>query len=229
MPYRKSVYRADFEARIRSLKAEAIKAERFPVELHDIRDMVFQCAIFQTSAALETYLKLIIESWFQQIKINSLGTVLPPAVRGRLATYRLVSQFEAFVAKRDEELMYTYLAGQADLWQIMAGGSAIPPKLTGKEIHDGRAYPSGKNIKTLFIRIGIKNIHDELAKILKRDIDAMVEGFQSIRTAIAHSAPPSITAKDVKRLLTDMDSLVRAFDRVFYRHVSKHGGDVCWK
>ena len=229
MPYRKSLYRKDFEDRVLSLKAEATKANGFGADFHGARDMVFQCAIFQTSAAIETYLKLIIESWIQQLKINGLGASLPPLVRGRIAAQRLLSPFETYVAKREEGPIYNYLASQADIWQIMIGNPLIPPWLTGKEIHDGRAYPSNKNLKLLFIRFGIDNIHNELSKILKRDIDTLIEGFQSVRTAIAHSAPPDITLKDVRRLLGDMLALVRALDRVVYRHVWRHGGDVCWK
>ncbi len=189
--------------------------------------MTFQCAIFQTSAALESYLKLIIESWFQQLKTNKLGSVLPSTVRGRIAADRLVPQFESYIASRDEGAIYTYLGGQIDLWSVMVGGAEIPPYLTGKHLHDGRAYPSNKNLKRLFLRLGIPSVHGEIAKLLKRDVDAMIEGFQSVRTAIAHSAPPSITIKDVKRLLHDMKSLVRAIDRVFFRHVVQHGGIGC--
>lgn len=201
MPYRKSSYRIDFEKRVSSLKLESSKANAFGVALHDARDMVFQCAIFQTSAALETYLKLIIESWFQQLKANGLGASLPASVRGRIAAQRLLQPFETYVAKREEGPIYSYLANQGDIWQVMIGNPQIPPRITGKEIHDGRAYPSNKNLKNLFIRVGIQNIHDELARILRRDIDTLIEGFQSVRTAIAHSAPPDITLKDVKRLL----------------------------
>ena len=166
MPYRKSSYRRDFEDRVHLLKAEAAKANSFGVDLHDARDMVFQCAIFQTSAALETYLKLIIESWFQQLKINGLGAFIPASVRGRIATQRLLPPFETYVAKKEEGSIYNYLANQADIWQIMIGNPQIPTRFTGKEIHDGRAYPSNKNLKLLFIRVGIQNIHDELARIL---------------------------------------------------------------
>lgn len=229
MPYKKSLYRKDFEERVRLLKAEAKKADGLGTGLHDARDMVFQCAIFQTSAALETYLKMIIESWFQQLKANGLGASLPASVRGRIAAQRLLPPFEAYVAKKEEGPIYNYLAAQADVWQIMTGNPLIPQHITGREIHDGRAYPSNKNLKLLFIRVGIQNIHNELAKILKRDIETLVEGFQSVRTAIAHSAPPNITLKDVRRLLGDIIDLVRALDRVVYRHVSRHGGETCWK
>jgi hypothetical protein len=229
MAYSRSVYRKDFETRLSALKTEARKANRFPATHHDIRDMVFQCAIFQTSAAIESYLKLIVESWFQEIKNRSLGGALPDNVRGHLALRKFGGAFERYVATRDEVAIAATLGGEKAFWPVMTGAAALPTYIKGADVHDGAAYPSYRKIHKLFCRFGVPNIHDRIASILRRDVETMIESFQSIRTALAHAAPPVITIADVRDRLTDMADLVRALDRIFHQLINSHGGPVCWK
>ena len=77
MAYSRSVYRKDFEERLLFLRHEVVKASKLPVMYHNLRDMAFQCAIFQTSAALESYLKLILESWVSRDKEPGYGRINP--------------------------------------------------------------------------------------------------------------------------------------------------------
>jgi hypothetical protein len=56
----------------------------------------------------------------------------------------------------------------------------------------------------------------------------MIEGFQSVRTALAHSSPPAITFKDVTERIEEMRVLVGGIDRLFFSHVVKNGGVSCW-
>ncbi len=229
MAYSRSVYRKDFEQRLSTLRSESRKASRLPSSYHNVRDMVFQCAIFQTSAAIESYLKLIIESWFQEIKVHSLGGSLPDNVRGYLAVKKFGGAFERYMATREEIPIASMLGSEKVFWSVMTGEAAIPIHIKGSDVHDGTSYPSYKNIQKLFARFGIVNIHDRIAKILRRDVETMIEGFQSIRTALAHAAPPVITITDVRDRLSDMADLVRALDRILYQLINLHGGSACWK
>jgi hypothetical protein len=229
LTYSRSVYRKDFEIRLSLLKSEARKASKLPKNHQDIRDMVYQCAIFQTSAAIESYLKLIIESWFQEIKIRSLGASIPDNVRGHLAVKKFGGAFEKYMATRDEANIVGTLGSEKKFWSVMMGAADIPHYIKGADLHDGTAYPSYKNIQKLFSRLGVSNIHGQIAAILKRDVETMIESFQSIRTALAHAAPPNITLDDVRNRLSDMADLVRALDRIFYRLINAHGGTTCWK
>lgn len=229
MAYKKSAYRMDFDQRLNFLRAEVRKANRFSEDHHDIRDMVFQCAIFQTSAAIESYLKLILESWVQEIKVRNLGNCLPDNLRGHLALRKFVTPFERYVATRDELAIAKALGGERDFWAVMTGSAVLPAYVKGADVHDGSSYPSYRNIHKLFWRIGIVNIHDKICSILKRDVETMIESFQSIRTALAHAAPPTVTLTDVRDRLDDMSQLIRAIDRILYKHINLHGGCVCWK
>lgn len=229
MAYSRSIYRNDFQARIDLLLSASRKANRLPVLYHDTRDMVFQCAIFQTSAALESYLRLIVESWFQEIKGRSLGASLPDNVRGYLALRRFGSAFERYLVTKDDITISSHLGKEKSFWSLMTGAAVIPSHIRGADIYDGAAYPSYKNIKKLFARFGVPNVHDRISIILKRDVETMIESFQSIRTALAHAAPPVVTIADVRDRLSDMSDLVRALDRIMHQLVNLHGGSVCWK
>lgn len=229
MPYKRSVYRLDFDNRIKLLKVEAVKANRLPDTHRDIRDMVFQCAIFQTSAALESYLKLIVESWFQEIKNRSLGALIPNNTRGHFALRQFSGVFERYLANRDEAIVASTLGGERAFWPVMTGAATVPSFIKGADVHDGVAYPSYKNLQKLFARLGLPKVQNHIAAILRRDVETMIEGFQSIRTALAHAAPPAITLYDVRSRLADMADLVRAIDRILYVHIHSHGGAECWK
>jgi hypothetical protein len=191
--------------------------------------MVFQCAVFQTSAALESYLKLIVESWFQELKTRSLGAAIPDNTRGHFALRQFAGVFERFVATRDEVPIAATLGSERAFWPIMTGADAVPAFIKGADVHDGTAYPSYKNLQKLFTRLGLPKIQNRIAAILGRDVEVMIENFQSIRTALAHAAPPTITINDVRSRLADMAALVRALDRILYGHILTHGGADCWK
>lgn len=228
MPYAKSVYRRDFETRVRDLLNEARNAQRLPPERGAIRDMVFQCAIFQTSAALEVYIKLLIEGWVFALKTQNKSADLPDLPRGFLITSRLRKHFDQFAYTGDEAQILRSIPREYQAWPIFDPNFLFPPYFDGKLFHEKTAYPSFKNLKRLFLRVGIDNFQAQMNRLLKSDVETLVENFQSIRTALAHSSPPALTLLDVKNNLADMDRLVRCIDRVFFRHVARHGGVVCW-
>jgi hypothetical protein len=59
-------------------------------------------------------------------------------------------------------------------------------------------------------------------------MSSLIDAFQSLRTALAHSLPPSITISDVEARLADAKALVGAIDRIFHGHVMSHGSSDCW-
>jgi hypothetical protein len=228
MTYRRSTYRNDFDDRVNGLLKKARNAQRLNEDHLDLRESVFQCSVILVVAAMETYLKLLIESWIQNIKSNNLGHSAPLDARAFVVAQKLERQFALFQYDGDERALYQSLMTKSELWNLLHGSSNLPQFFEGKTLHSGAAYPSAKNLKKLFGRIGIGDIMAQLGRLLSRDVEVLIDGFQSIRTALAHSSPPPITIADVERLLTDCKSLVGAVDRVLYLHVMKHGGAQCW-
>jgi hypothetical protein len=210
------------------LHGDAKRANELDVGLHGIRDMAFQCAIFQTSAALESYLKLSIEGWAQALKTRSFGNRLPIASRGYLAAMKFQPHFQRFAFENDETRLISDLPNEHNRWPILDGPAALPTWFDGKLLHEGSAYPSFKNLKRLFYRLGVSDFDAQLGERLQRDVELMIKSFQDIRTALAHAAPPTITFDDVSARIKDMCSLVAAIDRILYSHIIKHGGADCW-
>lgn len=228
MPYKRSSHRVDFDQRVDFLLKKARRAQRFRASDADIRDLVFQCTIFQTNAAMETYLRLLIESWAHEIRSHKRGKVTPTSTRAFLTLKNLEKPFAKYHFDGDEKVLAATLQRQSDLWPFMLGVDELPSLFSGVALHDKTAYPSAKNIRRLFARLGIDDMMGRLSKNLHRDVDILISDFQSVRTALAHSLPPSITILDVEKLLADAKALVGSIDRIFHKHVMTHGGPNCW-
>lgn len=229
MPYKRSIYRAEFDTRIDFLLKKCRRASRLRSADSDIRDMVFQCAILQTSAAIETYLKLLIEKWAQNVRTHLTTDKLPVEAKLFLVSKKLGPHFSTFNVNGEESKLIASLSKEDNfLWSLLIGSSPVPPLFEGRSIYNAATYPSYKNIKKLFARLGIQGIDHLISKNLRRDTETLIGNFQSIRTALAHSSPPAITVLDVENRLSDMRSLVGAIDRIFHGHVVKHGGTACW-
>lgn len=228
MRYSRSFYRNSFDARINFLVKKARRAHRLKASDADIRDLVFQSAIFLTGAAIETYIRLLVEAWIQRIRLHDMGSQTPSVARAYIALRRLESSFAKYQYNGDERTLYMSLQAEGALWPLLAGDSSLPSFFEGKALHDGTTYPSHKNIKRLFARVGIDNMLDRLSRNLSRDAEALIENFQSVRTALAHSSPPTITILDVEARLSDSKALIGAIDRIFHGHVMRHGGSDCW-
>ena len=228
MPYVRSVYRTEFDARVKSLALAAKTAERTPGLGSALRAMVFQCAIFQTSAAIEDYLRLLVETWIFRLDQKGLGKHVPPSTRGFVALRALETSFAKYAFNGDESALSEAIAAEGTLWSFLLGSDQVPGVFSGKLLHDKTAYPSFKNLKRILRRVGIDNAKGRLNSALKADVETLIEGFQSIRTAIAHSSPPALTLADVQDRISDMMKLVGAIDRLMHKHVLAHGGSACW-
>jgi hypothetical protein len=228
MAYRRSLYRNSFDNQAKELLLKARGAQKLTKLYPELRDSVFQCAILLVVAALETYIKLIVESWVQNIKTLNLGHITPADARAFVASKKLERKFALFQYNGDERALYTSLLSESELWPFLNGDSKLPAFFQGKVLHEGAAYLSSKNMKKLFGRLGINDMIARLSRSLSRDVEVLIDSIQGIRTALAHSSPPPLTIADVERILADCTSLVGAIDRVFYAHVMKHGGQDCW-
>lgn len=228
MAYRRSQSRLDFENRVNELKRLAMVANRQSTLCTALRDMIFQCAIFQTSAAVEIYLRLTVESWLFEIKRTGQVGSVPRSIKARAADVRLRSKFEATIYSGDEGNLVPIVAGEAELWAFMSD-SAFPQYFSGVLVHEKSSYPSWKNIIRVLRRAGLSNPKAGINRLLRADGENYIEAFQSVRTAIAHSSPPQIQLSDVRTRLDEMMKLVGVLDRLFHGHVMAHGGATCWR
>jgi hypothetical protein len=110
----------------------------------------------------------------------------------------------------------------------MNGQNDLPKFFGSNLVLSETTYPSAKNIKRLFARLGIDDLFARLDKRCKRDMALTIDSFQSLRTALAHESPPNVTIIDVKLHFESMRLLTKALDRVAFNHIYKESGGDCW-
>lgn len=228
MGYKRSSSRADFEERLAFLRKKSRRAQRLKKSDADIRDLVFQATILLSSAALESYLKLVLEGWFFQVKSQQNVGGIPPAAKATLAVQALSQKFAHFSYSGDEVRLATALQGHAPLWAFLAPNAAIPSFFDGSKLTSKKTYPSVDNINRLFARVGLSKVFTRLDAIMGRDSEQLIIAFGSLRTALAHSQPPSITIQDIETNLDNLEAFVAAVDRLLHKHVVKASGAMCW-
>lgn len=229
MPYTISQHRKDFEIRTNELRKASSIAQRDANVPAVIRDLVFQCCILQTSAAIEEYIRSVFDGWAFKVRNSAQSFAsIPMRTRAAIAKERLLPHFLGYNYTSDEKVLLQKLEGEADIWPMLQGVAPITATFEGRTIFDSRKYPSEKNMKVLFARIGIDNPFDQMASVMKADAELRLTGFNSIRTALAHSNPPQLTHLDVKREVLNMQSIVRAVDRVLHRHLTRQCGVSAW-
>lgn len=229
MPYKISPHRSDFNSRTSALKASAYRAHSSKVITADVRDLVYQASILQSSAAIEDYVKSMFDSWaFKTKNLGGLGSAVPMRTRASMARERLAPAFFQFAHTNDEIHLLKRLEGESLLWDLLEGTKVIPAHFDGSSVYRERKYPSPKNINVLFARIGIDGVFGKVSGILKSDAELRLEAFNSLRTALAHAHPPQLTYLDVKRNVENLQGLVRAFDRIAFGVLTQHMGQPAW-
>ena len=228
MPYKVSNFRRNFESRTSSLISTSYTAHRKSIA-GSVRDLAFQGAIIQASAAIEDYIREVFDAWAFKLKTNAMnGSTIP--YRARVATVKpkLEKHFSSFGYTHDEMQFLKKLEDEKSTWDFLTGSTQIPNTFDGSSIYNERKYPSVKNLKVLYCRIGVDNIFAEISRIIKADAEMRLESFNSIRSALAHSNPPQLTYLDVKRNISDVQSLVQGMDRVIFRTLSRNFGGPIW-
>ena len=226
--YRCSAARNEALERLTDLKAGATAASKRSIPLQ-VREMTFQSAIFQASSTLEEYLKQIFDHWLYELKRNGLtGGNIPSRARFSYFGRELSKAFSWYVYAGDEKDLATKLEEKSNIIEFAMGNSGVLPYLTGEFAYKDRKYPSPQNIKSLYSRIGCDNIFDRLSREMKSDAHLKLQGFNDIRSSIAHGTPPDLTLLDVRRNLGDVALFIKSLDKINHREFSKHFGGGVW-
>ncbi|WP_435655457.1 HEPN domain-containing protein [Brucella pituitosa] len=187
-----------------------------------MRDLAFQCSILQTSAAIEEYIKAVFEAWAFKIRTmnHAQSNAIPMRTRVAVAKSRLTQHFSTLAYTGDEGRFLRTIERDADLWPFLQGSGQIPMTFDGGVVFAEKKYPSPKNMKVIFSRLGIDNIFDLVSARIKADAEFRLESFNSVRTALAHSNPPQLTYIDVRRNIKDVQQLISAIDRILHKVLS---------
>ncbi|MEZ8929380.1 MULTISPECIES: HEPN domain-containing protein [unclassified Vibrio] len=228
----KSIARQEFQVTISALKKQvsysALKKSNIP---HDIQQCVYRNAIFQTSAALEEYVKALLEDWIHKLHANyKTIRYAPEPLILWAAGKKQKNSFQHFIAFGDESKLISSLASTHGLHDVFNKDSLAKDVICQSGMVRDRKYPSKKNLVALFKRFGINDIFKSMQIKGKKDYKKNLESFSDIRTMIAHEHPtPDITAEDTRKQLLIIDDFIAKLDAIMYSHVVSISGSDCWK
>lgn len=231
MNYSKSKARVDFievtAYLIDQSKFSTIKKNNINKE---IQQTIFKSAIFQTSAALETYLETLLEDWiFLLGKNNKKISEVPEELILWICGKKQSHAFKDFLISGNESKLISQLKALKTIGQYYDPNSLVEGLLYKSDFVNDRKYPSPKNIKMLFARFGIENIFKDLARLGKKDFLKLLESFSDLRTEIAHQHPSKdITYLDLRQQITNIQTFVHYIDRLLHKRIQKISSLDCW-
>ncbi len=232
MPYQKSDARNEFEDRIAALiKTARIASKKKNNIPSAVRDLTYHAAVFEASACLEEYIKSVIDDFAFRVKAHNpplKAKDLPSAVRSFIFLKSSISMYERYLYAGDERKLLRELDVNSSVFEITKDDNILTNKVTLSCIYNEKKYPSTKNWRRLFSRLGVNDVFGSVSSIIKRDAEATLTSFNDVRTAIAHQIPPSLALSDVIRNLSNALLLVKGIDRLLYRHFTAHAGQCCW-
>lgn len=230
MPYSKSKSRKYFDLIIldltKTVKDTGTPQSQIP---NIILQSVYKSVIFQSSAALEDYLKSLFEDWLFMIDRNNILTNnIPKELVYWELGRRQVSIFKKYILNGDEKKFVNELSKENSFKILLSDNSHAKDLLT-KDFFMDKKYPSIRNIESLFARFGIKNIFDELGKTGRKNYRILLKSFSDKRTEIAHQYPSTdLTGLDTLNSLNFLINFVNCIDRVVHNYVTKTTGNLCW-
>lgn len=230
MPYSKSRARKDFEMESNKLLklAKKVSFKSSPLT-YDHKQLINQSCIFLLSARIEDYTKNLIEDLIYSYRTN--GAILehiPKNVRTKVLLDKQVNHYRTYYNSSDEKVLIKNISIDNHFYQLLDDSVAFSTQVHPSNIIGTNKYPSIKNLKILYNRLGIKDIINELHKKAKKDITTAIESFLSLRESIAHQGAPAITFNDIERHFKNINEAINYLDRVVYSHIKKESGEIYW-
>lgn len=232
MPYKKSIARLEFEEVVQEFKGQIKYACLKKNGLrNDIQQCVLRNSIFQTSAALEVFIKDLFSDWVHLLtQKNKTVKDIPESLLFWTLAKTQKDAFGAYTYQKDEEKLIKQLSCNNRLGKLRESNTYIRDIMNITENVSDKKYPSQKNINHVFMRFGIDNIFHAMHVKGRKDYKKLLESFSDVRTAIAHEHPtPTLVYRDIKSHLDSMLAFVAMLDRIMWSHVVNHSGSDCWK
>lgn len=230
MSYSKSRSRISFENQHKKLHNLAKKISYKSQKLdYDYKNLIFQSSIFLLSAAVEEYMKNIIQDWVYELKNkNATNIDLPSNVRTLFILHNQLTHIANYNYQKDDKKILKALNHSNNYYNITDDSRAIPHYFSYEFIIGGKKYPSVENIKALFLRVGIPDILDIISRKANRDFKNQLESFLNVREAIAHQIAPNLTFNDVGRHFDNIYMFVNLIDRQLFRHIIACSNPKYW-
>jgi hypothetical protein len=232
MPYRKSKARLAFEADIARELALLRRAGASKIRDVDLRGYVLSSIVSKGSVSLELYLEKIFSDWFTKLTtVPAKNRVMSPQLRVFLITHKHVNDHVArFLAMKDEGVYLDSVAGTLALpeWQTFDDSANVPNADLMCVIREKR-YPSPKNIRRVFRRIGVQNVFAQLNAAAHTNVEALVQSYNDVRNDFAHDGViVGVNAADIRKKLRDLVRVANSIDRVLHKFVHQSCGAAFW-
>ena len=154
---------------------------------------------------------------------------IPKNLRTKTLLDKQVNFYRTYYNSSDERALLKNIAIDSSYYGIMDNAAVFTTQVYPTNIIGTNKYPSIKNLKILYFRIGINDIVSDLNRKAKKDIKTNIESFLSLRESIAHQGAPAVTFTDVERHFDNMIEAINFIDRVVFAHVRKESGEGFWK
>ena len=230
MPYSKSRARKDFETESNKLVklAKKVSFKSSPLT-YEHKQLINQSCIFLLSARMEDYTKNLIEDLIYSYRTNgALLQHIPKNVRTKVLLDNQVNHYRTYYNSSDEKALLRNISIDNHCYQLLDDNVAFSTQVLPYNIIGTNKYPSIKNLKILYHRLGINDIIKELHRKAKKDITTGIESFLSLRESIAHQGAPTITYNDIERHFKNINEAINYLDRIVYSHIKKESGDTYW-
>ena len=230
MSYSKSRARKDFETESNKLVklAKKVSFKSSPLT-YDHKQLINQSCIFLLSARIEDYTKNLIEDLVYSYRTNgALLKDIPKNVRTKVLLDKQVNYYRTYYNSSDEKSLLRNISIDNHCYQLLDDTVIFSTQVLPSNIIGSNKYPSIKNLRILYNRLGINDIINELHRKAKKDITTGIESFLSLRESIAHQGAPAITFIDIERHFKNINEVINYLDRVLYSHIKKESGDIYW-
>lgn len=233
MTYRKSSARNSFDSEIDTLLREVRLGYRGAGLSHGCKELLLGSLVFLASAKLECYLSDLVTNWVVTLNSSPISaSSMPKVTRAFLMANesQLISHAKNYVSNGDERRFYQELSKSVDAnssrWLI---GSSASVGIRASHLLSRKKYPSPDNISALFFRIGLDSVLHKVNAQARANMEAKLNSFNDLRTAIAHSGiPTGMSFADVVARVNDVKKFVASLDKVSYKHITSVSSRAHW-
>lgn len=231
MPYSKSKARREFEATHTKLLSLARRISYRNVILsYDHKNMIFQSSIVLLCSSLEEYLRVFVEDMFFKYRTNGAAlSEIPLNPRTFSLFHKQRAIYEGYIHNKDETRVLENLkVTNPHIYSVIDDNVILTNHIDAKTIVNDKKYPSPKNIKILYNRLGIKNVFALTNSTGQKDYELLLRSFLDVRETIAHQQSAQLTFNDVKRNFENIKDLLDKLDRISFKYICQVSGQRYW-
>lgn len=233
MPYTKSHARVEFDSTIEKYKSLAKSTEKISNKIlsYDHKSMIFQSIIVALSSAMEEYHNNILDLMFYNMRIKGIRMGQLPINSRLLHVLSITSECtRGYLYDRDGEAntLCKLFDRKTELKRLIDDDELFDIPSFYKSIIGDKKYPSERNLKTLYSRLGVKDIFAVLHAKGHKNYKILLRSFGDLRSAIAHVGGKDVTYKDVKEQIVFVSDFVYMLDKELYSICLSSSGRSCW-